>query len=185
MSLQAKEAEKEKKGNKHTSLFILTCILGKPRSDADLQRLAWRLEDRHVSLTRDKSDLPGATATQKAPVLLLQLHLQSENDMHFHFWRVSGCWISKLQTVCLLVCQLLHLFFDVFTHVLLNFSGSFLCVFSSNLWASKLMNSVLKTHSSRLSYSCSWSIRKSSCIGLKVRTKNPENAECDKRQKLS
>lgn len=60
---------------------------------------------------------------------------------------------------------------EVFTYVLLNLSGSFLWVFSSNLWASKLMNSVLKVHSSRLSYSCSCSIKKSSCIVLKVRTK--------------
>lgn len=55
----------------------------------------------------------------------------------------------------------------VFTYVLLNLSGSFLWVFSSNLRASKLMNSVLKTHSSRLSYSCSCRIMKSSCIVLK------------------
>lgn len=58
-------------------------------------------------------------------------------------------------------------FLDVWTYVLLNLSGNFLWVFSSNRWESKLMNSVLKTHSSRLSYSCSCNIRKSSCRELK------------------
>lgn len=53
------------------------------------------------------------------------------------------------------------------THVLLNLSGNFLWVFSSMRRVSRLMNSVLKTHSSRLSYSCSCRIMKSSCIVLK------------------
>lgn len=56
--------------------------------------------------------------------------------------------------------------------MLLNLSGSFLWVFSSNLRASRLMNSVLKTHSSKLSYSCSCRIMKSSCIVLKQWTRH-------------
>lgn len=60
------------------NLIILTCVLWKTRSNADLQRFTRRLQYRYVSLTLDKQDLPGAAATQEAPVLLLQLHLQSE-----------------------------------------------------------------------------------------------------------
>ena len=59
---------------------ILTCVLWKSRADADLQRFAGRIQDRHVSLTPDKQDLPGAAPAQEAPVLLLQLHLQSEGQ---------------------------------------------------------------------------------------------------------
>lgn len=53
------------------------------------------------------------------------------------------------------------------THVLLNFRGSFLCVFSSYRFDKRLKNSVLKTDSSKLSYSCSCRMKMSSCIVLK------------------
>lgn len=53
------------------------------------------------------------------------------------------------------------------THVLLNFRGSFLCVFSSYRFDKRLKNSVLKTDSSKLSYSCSCRMKTSSCIVLK------------------
>lgn len=53
------------------------------------------------------------------------------------------------------------------THVLLNFRGSFLCVFSSYRFDKRLKNSVLKTDSSKLSYSCSCRMNMSSCIVLK------------------
>lgn len=59
------------------NLIILTCVPWKTRSNADLQRFARRLQYRYVSLTLDKHNLPGAAATQEAPVLFLQLHLQS------------------------------------------------------------------------------------------------------------
>ena len=73
-------------------LFILTCVLGKPGADADLQGFAGRLQDGHVSRTLDKQDLPGAAAAQEAPVLLLQFQLQSENhiDKSFMLQRGSG-----------------------------------------------------------------------------------------------
>lgn len=58
------------------------------------------------------------------------------------------------------------------TYVLANLRGSFLWVFSSNLRDSKLINSVLNTQSSRLSYSCSWRIIKSSCRVLHRRGKS-------------
>lgn len=60
------------------------------------------------------------------------------------------------------------------TYVLVNLRGSFLWVFSSYLRDSKLINSVLKTHSSRLSYSCSWRIIKSSCRVLYTRERRRE-----------
>lgn len=56
----------------------LTRVLGKARSDADLQGFARGLQNRHVSLTLHKDDLARAAPAQEAPVLLLQLHLQSE-----------------------------------------------------------------------------------------------------------
>lgn len=59
------------------NLIILTCVLWKAGSDADLQRFTGRLQYRYVALTLDKHNLPGAATTQEAPVLLLQLHLQS------------------------------------------------------------------------------------------------------------
>ncbi len=49
---------------------------------------------------------------------------------------------------------------------MLNLRGSFFCVLCSYRRASKLMNSVLNTHSSRLSYSSSCRIMKSSCSVL-------------------
>lgn len=52
------------------------------------------------------------------------------------------------------------------THVLLNFRGSFLCVFSSYRLDKRLKNSVLKTDSSKLSYSCSCRMKMSSCMVL-------------------
>lgn len=66
-------------------VWILTCVLGKPGADADLQGFARGLQHRHVSLSLDKQHLPGAASAQEAPVLLLQLHLQSENDMNLSF----------------------------------------------------------------------------------------------------
>lgn len=54
----------------------------------------------------------------------------------------------------------------VVTHVLLNFRGSFLCVFSSYRLDKRLKNSVLKTDSSKLSYSCSCRMKMSSCMVL-------------------
>lgn len=59
------------------NLIILTCVLWKTGSNADLQRFTRRLQYRYVPLTLDKHHLPGAAATQEAPVLLLQLQLQS------------------------------------------------------------------------------------------------------------
>jgi hypothetical protein len=53
------------------------------------------------------------------------------------------------------------------THVLLNFRGSCFWVFSSYRFAKRLRNSVLKTDSSKLSYSCSWRMKMSSCMVLK------------------
>ena len=72
-------------GNFCKKVLILTCVLRKPGADADLQGFAGRLQYRHVPLALDKHDLPGATPTQEAPVLLLQLHLQSENHINRNF----------------------------------------------------------------------------------------------------
>lgn len=52
------------------------------------------------------------------------------------------------------------------THVLLNFRGSCFCVFSSYRLDKRLKNSVLKTDSSKLSYSCSCRMKMSSCMVL-------------------
>lgn len=60
--------------------LTLTRVLGKARPDADLQGFAGRLQNRHISLTLNKQDLPRAAPAQEAPVLLLQLHLQSEQQ---------------------------------------------------------------------------------------------------------
>lgn len=57
---------------------VLTCVLGKPLADADLQGFAGGLQHRRVSLTLNEEHLAGAASAQEAPVLLLQLHLQSE-----------------------------------------------------------------------------------------------------------
>lgn len=64
----------------HTTPVILTCVLGQPGSNADLQRLTGGLCDSHVPLALDKHHLPGAASTQETPVLLLQLQLQSERQ---------------------------------------------------------------------------------------------------------
>lgn len=64
---------------------ILTRVLGKPGPDADLQGFTSGLQYRYVPLTLDKQNLPGAAPTQEAPVLLLQLHLQSAGSKRaFH-----------------------------------------------------------------------------------------------------
>lgn len=63
-----------------TKAQILTGVLGKARSDADLQGFAGRFQRWHVSLTLNKQDLSGAAPAQEAPVFLLQLHLQSEQQ---------------------------------------------------------------------------------------------------------
>lgn len=73
------------------NLIILTCVLWKAGSDADLQRFTGRLQYRYVALTLDKHNLPGAATTQEAPVLLLQLHLQSAG----HTYTVHGRITSK------------------------------------------------------------------------------------------
>lgn len=58
--------------------FLLTRVLRQSGPDADLQRFARRLQHRHISLTLIELDLARTSPTQEAPVLLLQLQLQSE-----------------------------------------------------------------------------------------------------------
>lgn len=179
------------------NLIILTCVLWKAGSDADLQRFTGRLQYRYVALTLDKHNLPGAATTQEAPVLLLQLHLQSAGHTCTVHGRINSnsaeessfAEFPHIFSFILITCEyrpakgtqmacfcgkILCIFPSsgyklVFAYVLLNLSDNFLWVFSSKRRASRLMNSVLKTHSRRLSYSCSCRITRSSCIVLRRR----------------
>lgn len=72
--------EETRRRPKETETPTLTGVFGEARSDADLQGLAGRPQHRHVSLTLDEQDLAGAAPAQEAPVLLFQLHLQSEEQ---------------------------------------------------------------------------------------------------------
>lgn len=65
---------------KRTLTLTLTSVLWKARSNADLQGFARRLQSRHISLTLNEQHLPRAASAQEAPVFLLQLHLQSEQQ---------------------------------------------------------------------------------------------------------
>lgn len=68
---------------KELTAVTLTRVLRKARSDADLQGFARRLQSRHISLTLNKHDLPRAASAQEAPVFLLQLYLQSEQQQRW------------------------------------------------------------------------------------------------------
>lgn len=96
--------------------LILTCVLGKPGSDADLQRFAGRLQYRHVSLTLNKQDLPGAAPTQEAPVLLLQLHLQSDGQKKVKFCSAQAEVTFLLNDNLLTMKVLLFIFKGRFRH---------------------------------------------------------------------
>lgn len=72
--------EETRRRLKETMTSTLTGVFGEARSDADLQGFAGRPQYRHVSLTLNEQDLPGAAPAQEAPVFLFQLHLQSEEQ---------------------------------------------------------------------------------------------------------
>lgn len=74
------DRHKDTKASEASAAPTLTGVLRKARSDADLQGFAGRLQNRNIPLTLHEQDLPRAAPAQEAPVFLLQLHLQSEEE---------------------------------------------------------------------------------------------------------
>lgn len=152
-------------GNKKhwVGALILTRVLWKAWANADLQHFVGRFQRGYISLTLHELHLPRTCIAPRPPALLLQLHLQpGQQNQTLNITTLFSESKQLLTVYSSWTCS-------VGTYVLANLRGSFLWDFSSCLRDSKLMNSVLKTHSSRLSYSCSWRIRKSSCRVLHTR----------------